>query len=143
MTMAVDAGLDFFRQALALRGYRQEILTADIANASTPGFKAVDLDFRQALSAADTPEAAPALLVDDPRQLSAGAGAPPGATAAVKYQAGGAVTLDGNSVDLGREKVEAAENAVEYEAAASFTSQIVKMLATAINGAAAAGGGGS
>jgi flagellar basal-body rod protein FlgB len=144
VTIAVDAGVDFFRQVLALRGYRQEILSADIANASTPGFKAVDLDFRQALAAAGAPDAArpaaaPVLLVDDPRHIAAiGGPAPPGAAAAVKYQSGTAVTLDGNSVDLNLEKVEAAENAVQYQAAATFTSQIVRMLTTAINGATAA-----
>jgi flagellar basal-body rod protein FlgB len=52
MVAAIDTGLDFFRQVLALRAYRQEILSADIANASTPGFKAVDLDFAGALDAA-------------------------------------------------------------------------------------------
>jgi flagellar basal body rod protein FlgB len=37
-------------------------------------------------------------------------------------------------VDLNQEKVTAAENAVQYEAAASFASQIVRMLTIAING---------
>src|ERR1700735_4115001 len=53
MTAPLDTGLEFFRQVLALRASRQEILSADIANASTPGFKAVDLDFAGALSAAN------------------------------------------------------------------------------------------
>lgn len=141
MTAAIEPGLDFFRQVLALRGYRQQVLSADIANASTPGFKAVDLDFRQALGAAGATQATPAAkgamwLVDDPRQISvATTTAPAGAAAAVKYQTGAAVTLDGNSVDLNQEKVTAAENAVQYEAAATFTSQLIKMLTIAINGA--------
>jgi flagellar basal-body rod protein FlgB len=143
VTVAVDAGLEFFRQVLALRGYRQQILSADIANASTPGFKAVDLDFRQAIGAAtggtSAPVGSPPLwLIDDPRQLPAlGDGAPADAAAAVEYQANGSVTLDGNSVDLDREKTAAAENAVQYEAAATFTSQIIRMLATAVGGSGA------
>ena len=36
MVAPIDTGLEFFRQVLALRAYRQEILSADIANASTP-----------------------------------------------------------------------------------------------------------
>src|ERR1700723_1018564 len=52
MAATIDTGVEFFRQVLALRAYRQEILSADIANASTPGFKAVDLDFAGALNAA-------------------------------------------------------------------------------------------
>lgn len=139
----VDPGLEFLRGVLALRSYRQQILSADIANASTPGFKAVDLDFRQALVAAtgSAPQHGPAWLVDDPRDMAT-PGAQPPAAAAVKYQVG-AVALDGNSVDLNAEKVQAAENAVQYEAAASFASQIIRMVSIAINGsgAPAASGG--
>jgi flagellar basal-body rod protein FlgB len=143
VTVPIDSGLDFYRQVLDLRGYRQQILTADIANASTPGFKAVDLDFREALNAAAADEAAPGAagptgpvwLVDDPRHLRPAAnGAPEPLAAFVKYQTGSPVTLDGNSVDLNQEKVAAAENAVQYEAATAFTSQTIRMLTIAING---------
>lgn len=154
MVAAIGAGLEFFRQVLALRGYRQEILSADVANASTPGFKAVDLDFGAALSAATgggagglvTPPPARRLwLVDDPRQMGSpaeSAGTPPSAAGFVKYQADSEVTLDGNSVDLDHEKVMAAENAVHYEAAATFTTQTVRMLMTAITGSPSQSGGG-
>ena len=146
MVAAIDTGLDFFRQVLALRGYRQEILAADIANSSTPGFKAVDLDFAGALNSAASrrpgsaaaPNSRRVWLVDDPRQMSAaggaGIGGPPAAADFVKYQADSEVTLDGNSVDLDHEKVAAAENAVQYEAAATFTTQTIRMLMVAITG---------
>ena len=146
MTGPIDTGLDFFRQALSLRAYRQEVLAADIANASTPGFKAVDLDFAAAMSAAsarktggDGASASPkrVWLVDDSRQISmadaGGAGVDP---EFVKYQTGSEVTLDGNSVDLDHEKVNAAENGVQYEAAATFASQTIRMLMIAITGSA-------
>ena len=42
--------------------------------------------------------------------------APTGAAASVKYQTDTQVTLDGNSVDLGKTKVAAAANAVDYVA---------------------------
>jgi flagellar basal-body rod protein FlgB len=138
---AIDTGLEFYRQVLELRGYRQEILSADIANASTPKFKAVDLDFREALNAVSSGgsrssgPSSSSWLVDDPRhQNSAGSGSLAAAAAAVKYQIGSPVTLDGNSVDLNHEKVAAGENAVQYEAVAAFTSQTIRMLTVAING---------
>jgi flagellar basal-body rod protein FlgB len=143
VTGAVDTGLEFYRQVLDLRGYRQQVLTADIANASTPGFKAVDLDFREALSAigsAQQPTSTaqpmgPVLLIDNPQHMQpADAGMPVTAAASVKYQVGSPVTLDGNSVDLNQEKLAAAENAVQYEAAATFASQMIRMLTIAING---------
>jgi flagellar basal-body rod protein FlgB len=144
MVASIDTGLEFLRQVLALRAYRQEILSADLANASTPGFKAVDLDFAGALDAATrhpTPKAAlssrRALLIDDPRQMTvkeSGGDLREASADFVKYQAGAEVTLDGNSVDINQEKTSAAENAVQYEAAATFASQTLRMLMTAING---------
>jgi flagellar basal-body rod protein FlgB len=146
MTAGIDTGLEFFRQVLELRGYRQEILSADIANASTPGFKSVDLDFAGALDAAvghrqgtEKPSvtARRVLLVDDSRQMSMHdnpAAAAPSASAFVKYETGNEVTLDGNSVDLDHSKVTAAANSVQYEAVATFTSQTIRMLMTAITG---------
>lgn len=157
----LTTGLDFFRTVLDLRGYRQQILSANIANGSTPGFKAVDLDFQSALAAASAapairggsqPEAprSPFLLVDDPRQFGGDpsgsanglAGEPQIAAAVqneVKYQTGTPVTIDGNSVDLDLEKREAAVNALQYEAAATFTTGRINMLMTAIRGSNATG----
>lgn len=152
MAAAIDVGLEFFRQVLALRAYRQEILSADIANASTPGFKAVDLDFASALDSATrklnvkTPAAPRLWLVDDDRQMTidgAGASTREAAASFVKYQAGTEVTLDGNSVDIDHEKTTAAENAVQYEAAATFATQTIRMLTTAINGSNSQQSGGS
>jgi flagellar basal-body rod protein FlgB len=152
MSGAVGTGLEFYRQVLELRAYRQQVLTADISNASTPGFKAVDLDFREALNAVSpdaSSHASPrppgaAWLVDNPQHLSpAGNGLPLAAAASVKYQTGTQVTLDGNSVDLNQEKVAAADNAVQYEAAATFASQTVRMLMIAINGAGSQQSGGA
>jgi flagellar basal-body rod protein FlgB len=149
LTGSIDTGLDFYRQVLNVRSFRQQVLTADIANASTPGFKAVDVDFKEALAAAAGPQqtgvsgqGGPIWQVSDPRHMTP-AGAASGAVAsAVKYQSSSNVTLDGNSVDLNQEKVSAAENAVDYEAATTFTSQTIKMLMTAINGSQSGQGGG-
>jgi flagellar basal-body rod protein FlgB len=143
----LDGGLEFYRQVLDLRAYRQQILGADIANASTPGFKAIDLDFRAALDAATNKPAGrlptAASLIDDPQSLGSAAGGIGDAVAdAVKYQTGAPVTLDGNSVDLNQEKLAAGENAVQYEAAASFASDIIKMLVVAINGSSPQSSGG-
>ncbi len=141
---ALDTGLDYYTTVLELRGTRQQLLSADIANASTPGFKAVDLDFREALAASvnggqfPTGGASPmVMLVSDPGQILSTDDDQPNAAGvkrSIKYQASTAVSLDGNSVDLNFEKLQAAENALDYEAAVNFTSQIVSMLMVAIKG---------
>ncbi len=41
--------------ALAVRSQRMGMLASNIANASTPGYKARDVDFRAALNGATTP----------------------------------------------------------------------------------------
>ena len=55
-TVSMMDGLDKLMQvqtdALKLRSYRQELLSANIANSDTPNYKAVDFDFGKALSAA-------------------------------------------------------------------------------------------
>ena len=75
-------------------------------------------------------------LVDDNRQMTIdnGAGAPASRRMSSSIRPGTEVTLDGNSVDLDHEKTTAAENAVDYEAAATFTTQTISMLMTAITG---------
>jgi len=152
-------GLDYFGAVLDLRGQRQQILSADIANAATPGFKAVDLDFKAALAAANKGADAPGghatgvadgavagnsspllMLVDDARQFGGSGALAAGVPAsAIKYQTGNAVTVDGNSVDLDFEKREAAVNALQYEAVATMTTSRVNLLATAIRGGAGKG----
>jgi flagellar basal-body rod protein FlgB len=141
----IETGLDFYRQVLALRGYRQQILSADIANASTPGFKAVDLDFAEALKKTTSVRSGPIWQVSDTRHMTP-TGTPADtrtdAATAVKYQAGVEVTLDGNSVDIEQQKRAAAENAIDYEAATTFASLKIKMLLTAINGSSVQANGG-
>jgi len=83
-------------------------------------------------------------LVDDSRQMpNAAAGSADVAPDFLKYQSGSEVTLDGNSVDLDREKVNAAANAVQYEAAATFASQTVRMMMIAITGSGSSQSSGS
>ena len=45
----LNAALQFQQEALNLRAQRQEILSANIANADTPGFQARDIDFASQL----------------------------------------------------------------------------------------------
>ena len=48
----LDAALRFSQQALSMRAYRQEVISSNIANADTPGYKARDFDFNSALTQA-------------------------------------------------------------------------------------------
>jgi flagellar basal-body rod protein FlgB len=48
----LDAEFAFGREALDVRGYRQELLSSNIANADTPGYRARDVDFASSLAGA-------------------------------------------------------------------------------------------
>jgi flagellar basal-body rod protein FlgB len=109
--------LRFQGQALQLRGERQALLAANVANADTPGYRAVDMDFSRALEQAtrSTRPAAPGgqpLIERDPAQAA----------------------RDGNGVDLDMERARFAENSVGYEAALRALNQQVKSLLAVIQG---------
>ena len=51
MPLNIDQSIGLHVQALNLRDERAQVLSANIANADTPNFKARDLDFARVLSA--------------------------------------------------------------------------------------------
>ncbi|MCK0129443.1 flagellar basal body rod protein FlgB [Erythrobacter sp. F6033] len=107
--------------ALELRSKRMGVLASNIANAATPGYKARDIDFAAALNA----------------RLSAGNdGRNSGADdmAHMVYKVPTMASLDGNTVELGREQVAFAENAMAYSATLSFVQGKVNMLTRALKG---------
>jgi flagellar basal-body rod protein FlgB len=48
----LDSEFAFNREALDVRAYRQELLSSNIANADTPGYRARDVDFASSLAGA-------------------------------------------------------------------------------------------
>jgi flagellar basal-body rod protein FlgB len=85
---------------------RQEALAANIANASTPGYRRVDVDFHGALAAA--------LGSSDARNALRSTSFTTQADASV-----GATQADGNSIDVENESAKMAGNALEQQAAVS------------------------
>ena len=103
--------------ALAIRSQRMGVLASNIANASTPGFKARDIDFQAALAASE--------------------GAGPGGdavAAAMRYRVPNQPTMDGNTVELSAEQTAFAENAVQYQTTLSFLNGRIGQLTRALKG---------
>ena len=125
MVNKLDELLNFHSQALGLRAMRQQILASNIANADTPGYKARDIDFRQALKAAiDAPEAQPgtpaiAMATAEPQIL---------------YRTVVQPSADGNTVDMDVERAQFAENAARYEANLTFLNGRIRSMLAAIQG---------
>ena len=103
--------------ALELRSQRMGMLTSNIANAATPGYKARDIDFAAALQARE-----------------AGASASSSGAAATRYRVPTMPSLDGNTVELAGEQMAFAENAVAYSATLSFLEGRVSTIRRALKG---------
>jgi flagellar basal-body rod protein FlgB len=128
MPAIIDQALGIHARALELRSRRGELLASNLANADTPNYKARDLDFRKALSEA---QSSTQLATTAPGHIATqGGNADPQAMYRVPNQS----SLDGNTVDSQIEQTRFAENAVRYRASLRFLSGRISSLMTAIKG---------
>ena len=114
--MASDGLFGVHGAALEVRSQRMGLLASNIANASTPGFKAKDIDFHTALAAVEQGQG------DE------------GFASAVKYRVPTQPSLDGNTVELSSEQTAFAENAVAYQTTLSFLNGRISQITRALKG---------
>lgn len=105
--------------ALELRSQRMGVIASNIANAATPGYKARDVDFDKALEAKLNARSSDATSFGEPDLL---------------YRRAVMPSLDGNTVELGREQVAFAENALRYSASLAFVQGKVNTITRALKG---------
>jgi flagellar basal-body rod protein FlgB len=130
----LTARLDTHAQALELLAQRQKVLAGNIANADTPGFQARDFDFAQALAQARGQGAAGLAATSAGHLATSGAPAQSVSTMQLAWRTPDQPALDGNTVDLDRERAHFADNALRYEATLRFINQDVRTLLSAITG---------
>ncbi|MFZ4381974.1 MAG: flagellar basal body rod protein FlgB [Sandarakinorhabdus sp.] len=118
-TTLFDSALGLSAAALKLRGQRLDVIAGNIANASTPGFKARDLDADAALARID-------------RNSFAGMLAGEQTNDALKYRAALQPSLDGNTVDMATEQAAFAQNALKYRASLEFLTGRIQTLMSAM-----------
>lgn len=130
----LSGALNFHREALNLRAERHEVLAANIANADTPNYKARDMDFAKELSRvmesgrADT--SALSLTTTSARHIPAQTSAP--LTQELLYRTPDQPSLDGNTVDMDRERTQFADNAVRYQASLTMINSRIQGLKSAM-----------
>ena len=133
MNPAPIDSLSMYGQALSLRSERQRLLASNIANADTPGYVARDLNFAQALRDATGSAAAGTTLAQSQSgHLPAHGGM--GSGNALQYATPSQTNLDGNTVDMDRERASFADNAIKYEATLRFINSHVRTMLDAIKG---------
>jgi flagellar basal-body rod protein FlgB len=111
-------GLNVLAQLLDAASMRHRVLSQNVANVNTPGYRRKDVPFED--------EFAKALAVAD------GGAVPPVRPHAVI--ADGPERVDGNTVDLDREMNNVQKNSLLYEAAAQVVASRVATLRAAIAG---------
>jgi flagellar basal-body rod protein FlgB len=111
--MAGDSLFGVHGAALEVRAQRMNLLASNIANASTPNFKAKDIDFTRALASVE-------------RQG--------GVEQATLYRVPDSPSMDGNTVELSKEQTAFAENAVQYQTTLSFLNGRINQLTRALRG---------
>ena len=103
--------------ALEVRSQRMGVLASNIANASTPGFKAQDVDFQKALAS-----------------LEHASNGDTSISSAMQYRVPSQPSLDGNTVELSVEQTAFAENAVAYQTTLSFLNGRIGQITRALRG---------
>lgn len=120
MGIHFDKALDIHPQALALRAQRTTVLASNIANESTPGYQARDIDFSASLRQAQG-------------ELALGL-APDAGPSSALYRVPNHPAQDGNTVELGVEQAAFAQNSADFQTSLTFLNMKLKGLAKAISG---------
>lgn len=137
----LESAFNYHQQALGLRQARHDVLAANIANADTPNYKARDIDFASELKkAVDGTQSASSntggglTLARTSGSHIAGEGpAWRGAGSAdLLYRIPDQPSLDGNTVDMDRERTQFADNAVRYQVGLTLLNRRIQGLKNAM-----------
>jgi len=112
---------------------RHAVLSTNIANIDTPGFKGNDLRFSDELKRAVSSRGSMPLKRTNEKHLPLKAGELKGVTHQVVPSSGTAYRLDGNTVDLDKEMAKLAENSLYYNTAVQILSKKLEGIKTAIS----------
>jgi flagellar basal-body rod protein FlgB len=121
MIQRLTSSLSFQTEALVLRADRQRLIASNIANADTPGYVSRDFNFASALRDATSG-----------RHADTGDAARPRRAPDLRYAAPSQTSLDGNTVDMDRERAAFADNAVKYESTLRFINGSVRTMLDAM-----------
>lgn len=124
---AIDKLFGLSPAALSIRGQRFELISANLANADTPGYKAMDIDFAKAL--ARVQEQGPAGGKTNSRHFSS-----EGLNGEALYRMPSQPTMDGNTVETDKEHAAFMDNAIRYQASLNFLNGRIKGMLLALRG---------
>lgn len=117
MSGIFDKTTDSLGASLDMRLLRHNVTSSNIANAETPGYKAKQVDFEEALSRAIDHEGLGKMHTSAKEHFLMGQGAISRARADVYDNPDVNVANDGNTVDMEKELATLADNSILYKAA--------------------------
>ncbi|MDF1484203.1 flagellar basal body rod protein FlgB [Ramlibacter sp. H39-3-26] len=121
MSIDFHKALGVHQDTLRLRAERTKVLASNIANESTPGYQARDIDFGAVLQSVQADDGAAGLAFES-------------GDADLQYRVPYHPSRDGNTVELGMEQAAFSQNASEFQASLTFVNMKLKGLAKAIVG---------
>ena len=132
-----DTTLTHLQQSLDVRLVEHNVLAGNVANSDTPGYRPKELDFSQAMAAAQQAAGTDALAATNASHMdtngtvsdgSLGARTSAAAIGLVHDGAGSSPSIDGNQVDLDRTMAGLAENSLQYGASARAAGKKLAIL---------------
>lgn len=126
----LSEGFSFRQEALNLRQERQKVLAANIANADTPQYKARDFDFSKELAQAmesGRSKGGLNLTTTSEGHLPGKAKGSSGVRDLL-YRVPEQPSLDGNTVDMERERAQFADNSVRVQASLTLMNSYIQGL---------------
>lgn len=128
-----DKTLKALTTALNFREMRQELISSNVANANTPGFKAKKMDFEAALARALDVDGQMQMGVTDERHHNVGNGGFNNLEPEIYDNPNGVVSENGNTVDVEAEMAQMAENKLMYDALVQLINKKMGIMKYAIN----------
>jgi flagellar basal-body rod protein FlgB len=129
MAISLDKAFGIHQHALLVRSDRAEVLASNIANADTPGYKAKDLDFADALAGAQRGQSY-RMSRTHQKHFDLEVNLDPGEKYRNPMQPD---TGDGNTVDVQIERNNFMQNSLEYQTSLSFLNSKISGLKKALS----------
>ena len=129
-----DAGMVRMERFMDLAVRRQKLISSNLSNVDTPGYKTVDIDFEQELQSQMAGSAGQgiSMAVTDTRHLAISSGAQGRLPAQAKEVEGLTLRNDLNNVNIDREMSELSTNAMKFSAVSQMIAGKFRTLKAAI-----------
>lgn len=127
----LDSYLSTHANALTLRNQRLDLISQNIANATTPNYRARDLDFAKAMASA---QGGARLWTTAAGHVEGPDGTGASTDASLVYRVPLSPSLDNNTVEMGVEQAAFGKAAADYQASLQFLENRISGLRKALRG---------